>query len=380
MHEFGGPEVLRYESVPSPAPGANQVLIEVRAVSVNRTLDCVVRAGRYRIKPTFPHVLGTDPAGIVSAVGDGVSNVRVGDRVSTTSIVACGQCAACQALDPAHSRGTPLPNQGGRGSDCSAPNMLGVSIWGAYAEYVCLPSRNVTPVQADVSLAEASVISRHYSAAFHFVDGLAELQPGEWVLVMGAAGALGSALVQVAKLGAATVIAAAGTEERVAACVANGADFGVNYRAQDLAAEVLRITSGRGVDVVMENIGDPVLWKGAMNSLARNGRLVTGGSHGGGIVEIDVNRLYGYHLRIIGGTSGPREYLDRAWKAAGAGQLHPVIGTVLPLSEAAEAHRIAEAGEVIGKVMLAPARRGLKKPAPSHHRFASGSQLIRGRV
>lgn len=340
MHEFGGPEVLRYESVASREPVANQVLIEVRAVSVNRTLDCVVRAGRYRIKPALPHVLGTDPAGIVAAVGAGVSNVRVGDRVSTTSIVACGQCAACQALDPAH---------------CTAPDMLGVSIWGGYAEYVCLPSRNVTPIQADVSLAEASVISRHYSAAFHFVDGLAELKPGEWVLVMGAAGALGSAIVQVAKLGGATVVAAAGTDERVAACLANGADFGVNYRAQDLAAELLRITNGRGVDVVMENIGDPVLWEGAMNSLARGGRLVTGGSHGGGIVELDINRLYGYHLRIIGGTSGPREYLDRAWKAAGAGQLHPLIGTVLPLSEAAEAHRIAEAGEVVGKVILSPA-------------------------
>jgi NADPH:quinone reductase-like Zn-dependent oxidoreductase len=180
--------------VASREPVANEVLIEVRAVSVNRTLDCVVRAGRYRIKPALPHVLGTDPAGIVSAAGDGVSNVRVGDRVSTTSIVACGQCVACQALDPAH---------------CTAPDMLGVSIWGGYAEYVCLPSRNVTPIQADVSLAEASVISRHYSAAFHFVDGLAELQPGEWVLVMGAAGALGSAIVQVAKLRGATVNAVA---------------------------------------------------------------------------------------------------------------------------------------------------------------------------
>ncbi len=341
MHEFGGPDVLRYESVSAPEPGPGEVLIEVHAVSVNRTLDCVVRTGRYRVKPPLPHVLGNDPAGIVAKVGPGVSGVRVGNRVCTSSIIACGHCSFCEAAQP---------------EGCGATNQLGVTVWGGYAEYVCVPGRNVTLVPADVSLADASVINRHYSAAFHFVEGLADVRPGEWVLVMGGAGALGSALVEVCKLAGATVIAAAGTDERVASCVAHGADHGVNYRAQVLDDEVRRITDGCGVDVVMENIGDPTLWKGAFNSLARGGRLVTGGAHGGGFVELDISRLYGSQLRIIGGTSGPREYADRAWKAAKAGHLHPMIGKMLPLIEAAEAHRIAETQGVIGKVMLAPER------------------------
>lgn len=339
MHEFGGPDVLRYEEVSAPKPGPGEVLIEVHAVSVNRTLDCVVRAGRYRIRPPLPHVLGNDPAGIVAAVGADVATVSVGDRVCTSSIIACGRCAVCEA---------------GNHERCGATNQLGVSIWGGYAEYVGVLARNVTLVPADVSLADASVINRHYSAAFHFVEGLAEMKAGEWVLVMGGAGALGSALVEVCKLAGATVIAAAGTDERVASCVAHGADHGVNYRAQALDDEVGRITDGRGVDVVMENIGDPTLWPGAFNSLARGGRLVTGGAHGGGFVELDISRLYGSQLRIIGGTSGPRKYADRAWTAAAAGQLHPVIGMTLPLAEAAEGHRIAETQGVIGKVMLTP--------------------------
>jgi NADPH:quinone reductase-like Zn-dependent oxidoreductase len=340
MDAYGGPEVLTYQSVPTPEPGPGRVLVEVRAVSINRTLDCRVRAGQYHIRPPLPHVLGNDPAGIISATGGGVTNVRVGDRVTVRGqLGACGQCAACQA---------------GKPSECRVVGILGVTVWGGYAEYVCVPSRSVNPVPGGLSFAEASVINRHHSAAFHFIEGLAEVKSGEWVLVMGAAGALGSACLQVAKLLGATVIAAAGTDERVASCFANGADYGVNYRANDLAAEVKRITDGRGVDVVAENIGDPVLWKGAFFSLARDGRLVTGGDHGGGIVEIDVGRLYSYRLRIIGGTSGGPEWGERARQAAEAGQLRAIIGKVLPLSEAAEAHRIAETEAVIGKVMLTP--------------------------
>ncbi|HZT06067.1 MAG TPA: zinc-binding dehydrogenase [Chloroflexota bacterium] len=340
MDAFGGPAVLTFRSVREPEPGPGDVLVEVRAVSVNRTLDCAVRAGRYHVRPPLPHVLGNDPAGIVAAVGRDVANVAVGERVTVRGQLGpCGRCAACLGRKP---------------TECSSVGILGVTVWGGYADYVSVPARNVNAIPARVSIADACVINRHHSAAFHFLQGLAQLQGGEWVLVMGAAGALGSALVQVAKLTGATVIAAAGTDERVASCLANGADFGVNYRARDLAAEVLRITDGRGVDVVAENIGDPVLWKGAFFSLARDGRLVTGGAHGGGIVEIDVSRLYAYRLRILGGTSGGPEYAERARKAAEAGQIHAIIGRVLPLAEAAEAHRIAEAQEVIGKVILAP--------------------------
>jgi NADPH:quinone reductase len=340
MHEYGRPEVLRYEDVPAPEPEPGMVVVQVHAVSINRTLDCRVRAGTYRVRPPLPHVLGNDPAGVITAVGEGVANAKVGDRVTIRGqLGACGHCDPCQQGQP---------------SQCTRVGILGVTHWGGYAEYVRVPARNVNVIPPGLPFADATVVNRHHSAAFHFMHELAEIKPGEWALIMGAAGALGSALVQVAKLAGATVIAAAGADERVAACIANGADFGVNYRAQDLLTEVRRITDGRGVDVVSDNIGDPVLWKGAFFSLARDGRLVTGGDHGGGIVEIDVGRLYGYRLRIIGGTSGGPEWGEMARKAAEAGQVRAIIGATLPLSEAAEAHRIAEAEAVVGKVILTP--------------------------
>src|SRR5439155_13199544 len=136
--------------------------------------------------------------------------------------------------------------------------------------------------------------------------------------------------------------------------LANGADFGVNYRTQDLAVEVRSITDGHGADVVGENIADPTIWPGAFNSLAQSGRLVTGGAHGGGIVEIDVNQLYQKALRIIGTVGRRPRDVESTLKAAAEGKIRAVIGKIMPLQEAAEAHRLVEGNLIIGKVMLAP--------------------------
>jgi NADPH:quinone reductase-like Zn-dependent oxidoreductase len=172
---------------------------------------------------------------------------------------------------------------------------------------------------------------------------------------MGAAGGLGAAVVQVAKqAGAATVIAAAGSDERVAAAVSYGADAGVNYRTHDLAVECRGLTDGRGVDVVFENIADPSLWAGAFGSLAYGGRLATVGAHGGGLVPLDVRRLYGQHLSVLGGVSARQPEIERTLAGVRAGEFRAVIGVQLPLEQAAQAHRLVEAGGVIGKVVLVP--------------------------
>src|SRR5437773_1862738 len=207
----GGPEVLRLEEVPTPTPAAGEILVKVRSVSVNRTLDLIVRQGNYPVKVQLPHILGVDPAGVVAHVGTDADTIK------------------------------------------------------------------------------------------------ADVKPGEWVLVMGATGALGSCCVQVAQMLGAKVIAGAGADERVAAAKSYGADFGVNYRQQNLAEEIMRLTDGRGVDVACENIADPTLWPGVLNSLAIGGRLGTVGAHGGGEVKLDVKRLYMRRLRIIGaaGTNLP---------------------------------------------------------------------------
>ncbi|MPZ55783.1 MAG: zinc-binding dehydrogenase [Rhizobiales bacterium] len=329
IHEFGPPSVMRLEDVPTPEPGPGEVLIAVHAVSVNRTLDLVVRAGKYARRVSLPHVLGVDPSGVIAKVGPGVTDRKVGDRVTAMIRV---------------SEATPT----------NAPKLLGVNVWGGYAEYVKVPAQNARPVPNAVDFATATVVARHAPTAFHLLRDHARLKDGEWMLVMGAAGGLGSAGVQAAKYLGAKVIAAAGADARVQAAIDLGADAGVNYRAQDLTTEVLRITGGSGVNVVFENVGDPDLFGKAFAALARYGRLVTAGGHAGGVVPLDVNRLYLNQITVMGVTGETPEDVDMSLKAAAEGRLKALIECVLPLAEAQRAHALVADRTIIGKVVLDP--------------------------
>ena len=339
LHEFGGPDVLRLEEVATPAPAAGEVLVQVRTVSVNRTLDLVVRAGKYPSDIKLPLVLGVDPAGVVVAAGAGVADPPLGARVAIVSMIACGACRYCRE---------------GEEANCTKSRHIGVHRWGGYAEYVAVPATSAFMIPDNVPFADATVITRHFPMAFNLLLNKAEVKPGEWVLIMGAAGALGSSGIQVAKMLGAKVIAGAGSDERVALAKSYGADFGVNYRKGDLAKEVLKITDGRGADVVYENIADPTLWPGAFNSLAWAGRLVTAGGHGGGQVTLDVKRLYLRRMKILGAAGTNRRDVDRALAAAAAGKIHAIIERTLPLAEAAAAHRVMETEQILGKIILEP--------------------------
>jgi NADPH:quinone reductase-like Zn-dependent oxidoreductase len=233
--------------------------------------------------------------------------------------------------------------------------ILGVHAWGGYAEYVKIPAESTHPIPDALDFVRATVVARHAPTAISMLRDRAGLRPDEWVLVMGAAGGLGSAGVQAAKALGATVIAAAGADERVKAALDLGADFGVNYRTHDLTAETRRITRGRGVDVVFENIADPELFPKAFASLAREGRLITAGAHGGGLVPLDVKHLYLNGISVIGsvGRITPAD-LDLALQSAADGRYRVLIDRVLPLAEAALAHRIVSERSGTGKVVLTP--------------------------
>lgn len=331
IREFGPPDVLRLEDVPTPEPGPGEVLIKVHAVSVNRTLDTVVRAGNYGRRVTLPLVLGVDPSGVIVKLGPGVTSRRVGDRVVTQL-----RLREPTADEP--------------------PRLLGVHAWGGYAEFVKVAAENTTLLPDGIDFPAATVVARHAPTAFFLLRDKAGLKAGETVLVMGAAGGLGSAGVQAAKYLGARVIAAAGSDERVQAACELGADAGVNYRAQDLTAEVLKLTDGRGVNVVFENIGAPDLFPKAFAALARFGRLVTAGGHGGGTVPLDVNRLYQNQLSVIGATGERKEDVVMSLQAAAEGRFKALIDCVLPLSEARRAHELVESRNGIGKVLLDPTR------------------------
>jgi NADPH:quinone reductase-like Zn-dependent oxidoreductase len=315
LHEFGEPEVLTYEDVERPEPGPGEVLVKVHAVSVNQTLDLGIRAGTAGYNIPLPAILGIDSAGEVESVGDGGSSFAKGDRV--TSI-----------LRP--------------------PVGLG------YAEYVIANARATYHVPDGLGYPEAAAVSRHFPMAYSLCRA-AEVQEDGWVLVMGAAGSLGAAAVQVAKHRGAHVIAAAGTDERAQTGLALGAEAWVNYRSSNLAAEVNRITGGQGANAVLENIADPDLWPGAFNSMATGGILVTVGAHGGGRVELDVRKLYRDGLTIRSGLNHrePGDG-DDALALAAAGIYKTTIHTLLPLSQAAEAHRIASDRSIIGKIVMDP--------------------------
>ncbi len=315
IHEFGPPEVMKLEEVPTPGPGAGQVRVKVHAVSVNVSLDVQMRAGDYDRTITLPYTPGVDPTGVIDAVGEGVTGFSVGDRVSAPQI----------------------PRNGG-----------------GYAEYVLASMERLTRIPEGVDFPSATVTLRHFPTAMGQCR-IADVQPGEWVLVMGAAGALASCALQVLTQQGARVIAGAGADARVQAAMTLGAAAGINYRTHDLRSEVMRLTENKGVAVVLENVGDTALFPQAMTCLAMNGRLVTVGSHGGATVPLDVRLLYQRRAKILSGLGGDRKGdAEEALRLVAEGRYKVLVDRVLPLSQAVEAHRLVEANAVLGKVVLDP--------------------------
>jgi len=318
---------MRLEELPVPEPGPGEVLVEVAAVSVNRTLDCIVRSGNYPREVKLPHILGVDPVGTVVVLGDDVANRKLGDRVAVSLHLG--------------KPGAPL-------------HLLGIDCWGGYAQYVKLPAKNTYLIPEGLDFHTATVVARHAPLAYNMLREKVKLQAGEWVLVMGAAGGLASFLVQIAKHMGGRVIAAAGTDHHVEVALGLGADHGINYRRQDLTSEAMKITGAKGVNVVCENIGDPELFPKAFAALGQRGRLVTAGGHGGGTVPLSVFNLYVKGLTIFGSTDQTDADMERSLEAAAGGHLRALIDQVLPLSEAVQAHRIIEGRGGTGKVLLEP--------------------------
>lgn len=338
---FGGPEVLEYREVRTPQPRAGELLVEVRAVTVNRTLDIHVRQDGDGRHPVLPLVLGADPVGVVVAVGPGVAPEFAGEHVALVrGALPCGECGACRD---------------GRPQQCANMRHLGVHAWGGYAEYVVLPQSCVTVIPRNVDFPTAAVIYRHFPAAFNLL-AKAQLTAGETILIMGAGGGLGNAGVQAALYRGARVIAAAGNEPALENARLLGAEATVNYRTEDLEVRVNELTGGAGVNVVFDNMADAVLFPKAFNSLGGGGRLVTAGAHAGGPVQIDMRRVYRRKLSIFGGAGVTDDDLRATTEGAASGRFHPFIERILPLSAVREAHRLVADREVVGKVVLVPDR------------------------
>ena len=338
IHRFGPPEVLSYEEVPDPVPRAGEIRIRIHAATVNRVLDVRMRAGveghRGVVLPVIP---GVDCAGVVDAIGQGVTRWRVGDRVAAAGVMPLDVCA-----------------EDGAGYDGPA-GMMGIRRPGGFAELVCVPASAGIGIPQALAFHQAAVIMRHAPTAWNLMCNLARLQPHETVLVMGAGGNLGTVGIQIAKnVVGATVIATAGSDDRVQLGLDLGADVGVNYNTQDLHAAVMDVTKGRGVDVLYDNIANPKVLPRAFKAIGRNGRMVTAGAHGGPEVAIDFHHLYDRRITIIGMPGHRAEDCPTCFAAAAEGKIKAQIEHILPLSRAADAHRMVESGEAQGKIVLDP--------------------------
>jgi NADPH:quinone reductase-like Zn-dependent oxidoreductase len=338
IHEFGPPEVLRYEDVPDPTPGAGEIRIRVHAATVNRVLDVSLRAGKEpQRKAVLPLIPGVDCAGVVDAVGPGVTRWTVGARVAAAGVMPLEVCA-----------------EDGTGYD-GPEGMMGIKRPGGFAELVCVPACAAFEVPEGLGFHEAAVVMRHAPMAWNLMINEAKLKPRETVLVMGAGGNLGTVGIQLAKnvIGA-KVIATAGSDDRVKLGCALGADHGVNYNTQDLTAEVLKLTGGKGVSVLYDNIASSKVLPQAFLALGMNGRHVTAGAHGGPLVTIDFAHLYHKKITIMGRTGHKNEDIPKCFAAAARGKIKAQIEKLLPLARTREAHRLVESGEVAGKIVLDP--------------------------
>ena len=336
FHTQGGIDKLCYEEVPDPIISASEILVKVCACAVNH-LDIRARRDRPEVQP-FPHVLGSDISGEVVEVGAKVQNVVDGDRVVLSPCIPCGKCVDCFNGDE---------------NLCDSQILLGFQTNGGYAELAKAPAENATLLSSRLSYHEAAAIPMAYLTAWHMLVARAGVRPGDDVLILSAGSGVGSAGLQIAKLCGARVFATASTDEKLQRARQMGADFTINYTEADFSEIIREETEGRGVDVVFEHVG-AATWDKSIACLAKKGRLVSCGVTTGIIGKIDIRRMYQKQLTIMGSALGTTSELRTIIRLAEQGKLNPIIDRVLPLHQAAEAHRIIEARENFGKVCLSP--------------------------
>ncbi len=337
FHEHGGPDKLLYEDYETPKAGPGDAVVQVKACGMNH-VDLLLLDGRYPPPGGLPHINGCEVVGIVSEVGNGASNVKTGDRVIVFPGFSCGKCEYCLK---------------GERTVCLKYGYLGAARHGGYAEQVKVPAENCLPLAESVSDADGAAIPLAFLTSWHALFAQAQLQPGEWVLVQAGGSGVGSSAIQIAKLVGAKVITTVGSDEKAEFARSIGADHVVNYKTQDFAKETRQITGKRGVDVLIEHIGDETFEK-SIYCLNRLGRLVSIGSHGNHWARMDLRHVYMKNLKIFGTNLGTLSELKTILEYLEAGKLKAVVDTTFPLPEARDAVQYLLDRKNKGKIILVP--------------------------
>jgi NADPH:quinone reductase-like Zn-dependent oxidoreductase len=334
VREHGGFDRLLIEDVEKPTIRADEVLISVKASGINH-LDLWVRKGVPGHKFPLPMILGTDIAGVVAEKGELVSSVNIGDRV---------------AVSPGYASPTGDEARSGQVHLARDYGVFGEHRNGGCAEFMDAPAVNLLKMPDWMSFTDAAACPLVFLTAYSMLRK-ADLQAGETILMHAAGSGVTSAGIQIARLIGATVIATAGSDEKLEKAKALGADHGINYRTQDFVEETKKITGRAGVDVIFDHIG-PDTFAGNFKAIKWGGRIVTCGSSSGGSVELNLRALFFKRISLLGSTMGPMVDQLAVWKLLCQKKLHPVVDRVFPVGEVGKAHEYLESRKAFGKVVL----------------------------
>jgi NADPH:quinone reductase-like Zn-dependent oxidoreductase len=321
IHEDGGPEVLVLEEAPDPQAGAGEVLVRLRASALNH-LDVWIRKGLPSVPK--PRILGADGAGVVEALGDGVSGLEVGERV---------------VLNPGIEVGDGRIHVIGEHGD------------GTNAELIAVPATNVHPIPDGLSFEQAAAFPLVFETAYRMLVTRAGLREGEWVLAWGIGGGVSTAALAIGKALGARVLVTSSSEAKLERARELGADATVNHATGDVKAAVQEATDGHGIDVVVENVGEAT-WATSLQVAAPGGRITVCGATSGPNPPAALHRIWWKQLSILGSTMGTGEDFAGAFELVKSGRALPVVDSVLPLEEIRAAHERLEAGEQLGKIVL----------------------------
>jgi NADPH:quinone reductase-like Zn-dependent oxidoreductase len=335
LTEHGGLDRLLVQDLADRGPpGPDQVKIAVRSAALNR-LDLFVLGGLPGVTLQFPHIVGTDAAGIIADVGAGVSQLKPGDRVVVNPGISCGQCPMCQSDQQ------PL---------CRSFGILGEHLPGTVAESLVVAARNVALVGDHLGWAEAAALPLATLTAWRMLTTRARVLPGETVLIWGVGGGVSLAALQIAKHLGARVIATSSSPAKLARATSLGADLVLDHGTQDVARETKAFTK-IGADVVVDSVGEKT-WDRSLKALRPGGRLVTCGATSGPMVQLDIRRLFWFQWSILGSTMSSANEFAAMMAVANSGKLTPVVDSVVPLAQGVDAYRRLASGDQIGKVVI----------------------------
>jgi len=334
--KHGGNEVLEYGERDEPSPGPGEVRIEMRAAAMNR-LDIFVRDGVPGVP--LPQIPGADGSGVVDAVGEGVAGLTPGDRVLVQPGLYCNACEFCR-----------------RGEQCLCVKfqIVGEHVPGTFAEKVVVPARNVFPIPGKLSFEEAAAFPLVYQTAWRLVLTRGEARPGHTVLLHGGGGGVGGAVLEIAKLAGARVFVTTSGEEKARHLAEAGAEIVLDYTKQDVAKEIRSLTGKRGVDLVVDCVGEKT-WMTSLKCAANGGRIVTCGATTGPNPKEEIRLIFWKGLSILGSTMANDSEFRTMLSAVAAGKLAPPrIDSTFSLSRARQAYERLEHGEQFGKIVLVP--------------------------